>query len=95
MSSAPRWEQERGNRTHTPFRPFIRRFGVVASTDGELYRLLAKIVDVADNQIERQRPLFRGPVIGKLGVERERGGILPGICQERRSTRCAPSLSAT
>ena len=25
MSSARRWEQERGHRAHTPFRPFIRR----------------------------------------------------------------------
>ena len=71
MLSAPRRKQERGHRAQTPFRPFIRSLGVVASTQSEADRLATKIIDVADDQIEGDGPFFSSPVVGGLRVEGE------------------------
>jgi hypothetical protein len=81
--SASSREQKGGDGAKAPFRSLVRCHGVHATVERETDGLFAEIIDVTDREIDRDRPLVLRPVEGRLAVQRERGGILPCVGEER------------
>ena len=65
-------EEKRQHRARSPpFRPTLWRLDPVAGPNSDLHRLRTNLKELADDQIDRNRPISLVPVVGRLTVKRD------------------------